>query len=263
MNNLWYQIMGTRATICLYSPQYHFCESCGGSLQMDNILPCHTIVASQPCHSLSTPSIIYPWCYHRIIRILHLPCLVPVHLEMKSMLQSTSSIQSWKMCLLLNISIFSLPRNQWSNYFWMEIKEPTYRQLGRNCGCSIIKWDMCIWSASKNLFMMRSLWTFLLCFAKTKTCSMPSLCRSSCALSKMTKQKTNTQHHTNDPAKEMALQRVHLSPGACISWDQYIVPHCGWLYTSAGRERESLRFGGGTLAVDHASKRDFYTIKCL
>ena len=92
-------------------------------------------------------------------------------------------------------------------------------------------------------------------YAKTKTCSMP-LCRS-CALSKSKKKKTNTQHHINDPDREMALQREHLSPGDCISWDQYVVPHRGRLYTSAGRERESLRYGGGSLAVDHASKRVF------
>ena len=61
----------------------------------------------------------------------------------------------------------------------------------------------------------------------------------------------------NDPAKEMVLQREHLSQGACISWDQYVVPHRGRLYMSAGREKESLRFGGGSLAVDHTSKRVF------
>ena len=92
-------------------------------------------------------------------------------------------------------------------------------------------------------------------FAKTRTCPMP-LCRA-CALAKMKKIKTNTQHHTNDPSKEMALQREHLNPGDCISWDQYVVPHRGRLYKSAGKERENMRYSGGSLAVDHASKQVF------
>ena len=92
-------------------------------------------------------------------------------------------------------------------------------------------------------------------FAKTRSCSIP-LCRS-CALGKMRKVKTNTQDISNVPAKEMALQREHLSPGDCVSWDQYVVPHRGRLYSSAGKERECMRFGGGSLAVDHASKKVF------
>jgi hypothetical protein len=55
----------------------------------------------------------------------------------------------------------------------------------------------------------------------------------------------------------MALQREHLNPGDCISWDQYVVPHRGRLYKSAGKERENLRYSGGSLAVDYASKQVF------
>ena len=62
---------------------------------------------------------------------------------------------------------------------------------------------------------------------------------------------------SNDPKKEMALQRNHQSPGECVSLDQYVVPHQGQLYNTAGKKREALRYGGGSLAIDHVSKRVF------
>ncbi|GFH50753.1 hypothetical protein CTEN210_07229 [Chaetoceros tenuissimus] len=71
--------------------------------------------------------------------------------------------------------------------------------------------------------------------------------------------KIDSQLKSNDPKKEMALQRNHLNPGECVSLDQYVVPHRGQLYKTAGKEREALRYGGGSLAVDHASKRVFIT----
>jgi len=70
----------------------------------------------------------------------------------------------------------------------------------------------------------------------------------------MTKQPTGTQHITNDPLKEMALLWQDLSPGDCVSTDQYVVPLRGRWYHTAGKERESEQFSGGTLFVDHASR---------
>ena len=40
----------------------------------------------------------------------------------------------------------------------------------------------------------------------------------------------------NDLKKEIALQRIHLSPGDCVSLDQCVVPHQGRLYNTAGKE---------------------------
>jgi hypothetical protein len=87
--------------------------------------------------------------------------------------------------------------------------------------------------------------------AGVKSCSIP-LCRS-CVLSNLKKRKIDSQLKANDPKKEMALQRNHLNPGECVSLDQYVVPHRGRLYNTAGKEREALRYGGGSLAVDYHS----------
>jgi Integrase core domain. len=92
-------------------------------------------------------------------------------------------------------------------------------------------------------------------FQKTRTCSVP-LCRA-CAMSKGSKVPTGSQHIQNDPDREMHLLRNHLSPGSCVSCDHYVVDHRGRLYQTAGRERETDRYCGGTLFVDHASRKVF------
>jgi Reverse transcriptase (RNA-dependent DNA polymerase)./Integrase core domain. len=92
-------------------------------------------------------------------------------------------------------------------------------------------------------------------FRSTRTCPVP-LCRA-CAMSKGAKVPTGSQHVHNDPAREMHLLRNHLSPGDCISCDHYVVDHRGRLYHTAGREREQDRYCGGTLFVDHASRKVF------
>ena len=259
------------ATIRLYSPQYHFRENCGGSLKMDNVglhltLPhnrrkpalsfpynsINNLPMMLPSHHPHFTSAMFSACpsgdeIHAAINKLH-PILkdVPV-VEHFDFLTTKESMEK----LLLN-------GDQRANLSSAQLE---LRLFHNKMGHVHMKRIQKLVHHEKPLDSHQSEGAlnppvvFRSRFAKTKTCSMP-LCRS-CALSKMTKQKTNTQHHTNDPAKEMALQREHLSPGACISWDQYVVPHRGRLYTSAGRERESLRFGGGSLAVDHASKRVF------
>lgn len=92
-------------------------------------------------------------------------------------------------------------------------------------------------------------------FRTTRTCSVP-LCRA-CAMSKGAKVPTGSQHVQNDPDREMRLLQNHLSPGDCVSCDHYVVDHRGRLYHTAGREREQDRYCGGTLFVDHASRKVF------
>ena len=259
------------ASIRLYSPQYHFREHCGGSLRMDNVglhltLPNHrakpalsfpfnavnNLPMMLPSHHPHFTSAMFSSCpsgdeIHSAVNKLS-PILkdVPV-VEHFDLLTTRDSMEQ----LLLN-------GDQRANLSSAQLE---LRMIHNKMGHVHMKRLQKLVHHEKPLDSRQSEGelnppvVFRSRFAKTKSCTMP-LCRS-CALSKMTKQKTNTQHHTNDPAKEMALQREHLAPGACISWDQYVVPHRGRLYTSAGRERESLRYGGGSLAVDHASKRVF------
>ena len=260
-------------TICLYSPQYHFRESCGGSLKMGNVglhltLPhnrrkpafsfpfnsINNLPMMLQSHHPNFTSAMFSACpsgdeIHAAINKLHSILKdVPV-VEHFDFLTTKESMEQ----LLLN-------GDQRANLLSAQLE---LRMFHNKKGHAHMKHIQKLIHHEKPLDSHQSEGelnppvVFRPHFAKTKMCSMP-LCRS-CTLSKMTEQKTNTQHHTNDPAREMALQREHLSPGACISWDQYIVPHRGRLYMSAGRERESLRFGGNSLAVDHVSKRSLYT----
>ena len=260
------------ASIRLYSPQYHFRKHCGGSLTMDNV----GLHLSLPTNQAKNPTLSFPFN-----AVNNLPMMLPSHhphftSAMYSSCQSGDKIHAAVNKLspiLKDIPVvehfdFLTTRDTMEQLFLngdqranLSSAQLELRLLHNKMGHVHMKRIQKLVHHEKPLDSRGSEGelippvVFRSRFAKTKTCSMP-LCRS-CALSKMTKQKTNTQHHTNDPAKEMALQREHLSPGACISWDQYVVPHRGRLYTSAGRERESFQFGGGNLAVDHASKRVF------
>ena len=91
-------------TICLYSPQYHFRESCGGSLKMDNV----GLHLTLP-HNRRKPAFSFPFN-----SINNLPMMLQSHHphftsamfsacpsgdEIHA--QSTSSIQSWKILLII------------------------------------------------------------------------------------------------------------------------------------------------------------------
>ena len=260
------------ASIRLYSPQYHFREHCGGSLKMDNV----GLHLSLPTNQAKNPTLSFPFN-----AVNNLPMMLPSHHPHFTSAMFSSCLSGDEIHaavsklspILKDIPVvehfdFLTTRDTMEQLFLngdqranLSSAQLELRLLHNKMGHVHMKRIQKLVHHEKPLDSRGSEGelippvVFRSRFAKTKTCSMP-LCRS-CALSKMTKQKTNTQHHTNDPAKEMALQREHLSPGACISWDQYVVPHRGRLYTSAGRERESCRFGGGSLAVDHASKRVF------
>ena len=83
-------------------------------------------------------------------------------------------------------------------------------------------------------------------FVKTHTCTIP-FCRS-CALSKMTKRPTGTQHIS------MALLQNELSPGDCVSVDQYVVPLRERCYHTTGKERKNEQYCSSTIAVDHGTR---------
>ena len=259
------------ANIRLYSPQYHFRENCGGHLKMDNVglqltLPgnrrrpalsfpynsVNNLPLMLPSHHPHFTSAMFSACpsgeeIHSAIKRIH-PILkdVPV-VEHFDLLATADAMDQVFLNgdQRANLSTAQLElrmiHNKMGHVHMQRIQRLVHHEKPLDSKQS--EGEL----SSPVVFRSR--------FAKTKTCSMP-LCRA-CALSKSKKKKTNTQHHINDPNREMALQREHLTPGACISLDQYVVPHRGRLYTSAGRERENLRYGGGSLAVDHASKRVF------
>ena len=259
------------ASIRLYSPQYHFRECCGGSLKMDNVsLDLHlphqnrNMKLSFPYNSVNNLPMMLPSHHPHFTSAMFSACPSGdvIHAAINKLtpiLKDVPVVEHFDfLATQETMDHLFLHGDQRANLSSAQLE---LRLLHNRMGHVHMKRVQKLVHHEKPLDSQQSEGelnppvVFRSRFAKTKTCSMP-LCRS-CALSKMTKQKTNTQHHTNDPAKEMALQREHLSPGDCISWDQYVVPHRGRLYKSAGRERESLRFGGGSLAVDHASKRVF------
>ena len=259
------------ASIRLYSPQYHFREHCDGSLRMDNVgllltLPAHRVKSalSSPFNAINNLPMMLPSHHPHFTSAMFSSCPSgdEIHAavnKLSPILKDVPVVEHFDFLATRDtMEQLLLNGDQRANLSSAQLE---LRMIHNKMGHVHMKRIQKLVHHEKPLDSTQSEGdltppvVFRSRFVKTKTCSMP-LCRS-CALSKMTKQKTNTQHHTNDPAKEMALQREHLTPGSCISWDQYVVPHRGRLYTSAGRERESLRYGGGNLAVDHASKRVF------
>ena len=73
----------------------------------------------------------------------------------------------------------------------------------------------------------------------------------------MTKVSPGTSLHQTRDDRMQALSQNHLLPGDAFSVDQYIVSEKGHLLTSFGRERQSDRYSGGTIFVDHASGKIF------
>ena len=237
------------ANIRLYSPQYHFRENCGGNLKMDNVGLLLTLPGNRRRPALSFPynsvnnlplmlqshhphftSAMFSACpsgeeLHSAIKRVH-PILkdVPV-VEHFDLLATADAMDQ----VLIN-------GDQRANLSTAQLE---LRMIHNKMGHVHMKRIQRLIHHEKPLDSkqsegeLNSPVVFRSRFAKTKTCPMP-LCRA-CALGKSKKKKTNTQHHINDPNREMALQREHLTPGACISWDQYVVPHRGRLYTSAGR----------------------------
>ena len=88
-------------------------------------------------------------------------------------------------------------------------------------------------------------------FKTTSTCEIPKC--AACILGKMEripKSTTWTKTSTNG-----RLFDGTLSPGQCISMDQYVVSQKGRTLTNSSRDH--LKYNGGTLFIDHASSKIF------
>ena len=75
-----------------------------------------------------------------------------------------------------------------------------------------------------------------------------------CQLGKQHRRTPGTSTVHSKPENEMMLRRDHLSPGDCISMDQYVCRKPGRLAHTFGKEDKSLRYSGGTIFCDHASQ---------
>ena len=196
------------ASIRLYSPQYHFRESCGGSLRMDNVGLHLTLPLNRRKPALSFPynsvnnlplmllshhphfaSAMYGACpsgdeIHAAINKLH-PILkdVPV-VEHYDLITASDTVEH----LLMNgdhranLSSAQLELRMFHNKMGHVHMKRIQRLVHHNKPLD----------SQQSEGDLNPPVVFRSRFAKTKTCSMP-LCRS-CALSKTRKQKTNTQH---------------------------------------------------------------------
>ena len=89
--------------------------------------------------------------------------------------------------------------------------------------------------------------------AKTHRCEVPK-CQA-CIYAKMGKRPTGATRIEPRDDKVMALSRDKMQPGDAVSMDQFICSNKGRSIRSAGRERESLMFSGGTIFSDHFSNK--------
>ena len=88
---------------------------------------------------------------------------------------------------------------------------------------------------------------------RAATCQSP-LC-AACQLGRATRKGPGTS--TSSPVQEklggVVGTNKDIEPGEVVSMDQYVCSVRGRLPFKWGREKESLRYGGGTIFVDHAS----------
>jgi hypothetical protein len=86
---------------------------------------------------------------------------------------------------------------------------------------------------------------------KAKSCDKP-LCEA-CLLGKQHRRTAGSSTIRPKPEREAAIRRENLSPGECISLDQYESTVRGRLPHTYGRESQIQRYVGGTIGVDHAT----------
>ena len=91
--------------------------------------------------------------------------------------------------------------------------------------------------------------------AKTHSCPVPK-CQA-CIYTKMGKQPSGASLITPKEDRVGILLNGHLSPGDAVSIDQYVVSKKGRLYSSFGRDNPVNQFSGGTIYVDHTSRKVF------
>ena len=87
--------------------------------------------------------------------------------------------------------------------------------------------------------------------AKTSSCPAPKC--AACMLGKQSRRTPTLKIGHQLPNKELLLKTNHLSPGDCVSLDQYQSTIPGRLEHTYGKEKKEERYTGGTIFVDHAS----------
>ena len=91
---------------------------------------------------------------------------------------------------------------------------------------------------------------------KTKKHNTPYVDKVECAAcnyGKMHKRGDGSRQTRQVQDKVDSVKGKDLKPGDKVSMDQYVCPVRGRLPFKRGRERETLKYGGGTIFVDHAS----------
>lgn len=89
--------------------------------------------------------------------------------------------------------------------------------------------------------------------AKTHRCEVPK-CQA-CLYAKMGKRSAGASRVEPRADKVLALSRDNMRPGDAVSMDQFICSNKGRSVRSAGRERDSMMFSGGTIFSDHFSNK--------
>jgi hypothetical protein len=87
------------------------------------------------------------------------------------------------------------------------------------------------------------------------SCAHP-MCEA-CQLAKARRRRTGAKHTKDVPEVADILRSGDLSPGDCVSMDQYESSVRGRLPHTRGMEKSHSQYCGGTLFVDHASGRIF------
>jgi hypothetical protein len=258
------------ATIRLYSPQFHFSENragklivthCGVSLHLPSAVnSTASSSVSFPFNSMSMLPLMLPATHpHFINALFGSPLLTPqaVH-TFNPLLRELPLVETFDFVAQAEDLLALLNDNSSSN---LSTAQRELRLLHNKMGHihmkrlqKLLHHDAPLDSTHSEANLTTPI-VFRSQFQSTRTCS-PPLCRA-CAMAKGSKVPVGSQHVHNDSNKEMTLLRNHLQPGDCISCDHYVVEHRGRLYHTTGRERETDKYCGGTLFVDHASRKVF------
>jgi hypothetical protein len=80
-----------------------------------------------------------------------------------------------------------------------------------------------------------------------------------CELAKARGRVTQVQHGDTSDCRQEALRAQNLVPGQVVSTDQYETRTPGRLANTFGKEKEKMRYNGGAIYVDHATKLIYIT----
>eukprot|EP00978_Attheya_sp_CCMP212_P003689 scaffold7769_cov53-Attheya_sp.AAC.4 len=92
---------------------------------------------------------------------------------------------------------------------------------------------------------------------RARSCAVPKC--AACELAKAMGRGTRVQHGGTLDGRQEALRAQNLVPGQVVSTDQYETRTPGRLANTFGKEKEKMRYNGGTIYVDHATKLIYIT----